>query len=361
MRSMLLSVLKDCPYTEKGILTGCLRISKESLFTGLNNLAVYSVTGKKYTDAFGFTEKEVSRLLADAELESKADVIREWYDGYSIGSEHIYTPWDVISYLNNLQADRNAKPENYWANSSGNDVIRRLIDMTDAGVSDEYSALINGDTIKKRIIETLTYSNLYSSEENIWSLFLMTGYLTLAGEYDPNGETELRLPNEEIRNLFASSVDEWFSDTVRESDRKALFRAIWEEDASSLSKEISSYLRQTISTYDFHENFYHAFLAGLLSGAGYTVRSNRESGEGRPDIILLDRKAGIAAVFELKRAESLESMEASADEALCQLKDKEYGNDLVDYDRIIGFGVSFYRKRALVRTADDLTLSRTFS
>ena len=242
MRSMLLSVLKDCPYTEKGILTGCLRISKESLFTGLNNLAVYSVTGKKYTDAFGFTEKEVSRLLADAELESKADIIREWYDGYSIGSEHIYTPWDVISYLNNLQADRNAKPENYWANSSGNDVIRRLIDMTDAGVSDEYSALINGDTIKKRIIETLTYSNLYSSEENIWSLFLMTGYLTLAGEYDPNGETELRLPNEEIRNLFASSVNEWFSDTVRESDRKALFRAIWEEDASSLSKEISSYL-----------------------------------------------------------------------------------------------------------------------
>ena len=360
MRSMLLSVLKDCPYTEKGILTGCLRISKESLFTGLNNLAVYSVTGKKYTDAFGFTEKEVSRLLADAELESKADIIREWYDGYSIGSEHIYTPWDVISYLNNLQADRNAKPENYWANSSGNEAIRRLIDMTDASVSDEYSTLINGGTIRKRIIETLTYSNLYSNEENIWSLFLMTGYLTLAGEYDPNGETELRLPNEEIRNLFASSVDEWFSDTVRESDRKALFRAIWEEDASSLSKEISSYLRQTISTYDFHENFYHAFLAGLLSGAGYTVRSNRESGEGRPDIILLDRKAGTAAVFELKRAESLDSMEASADEALCQLKDKEYGNDLVDYDRIIGFGISFYRKRALVRTADGLTLSRTF-
>ena len=352
MRSMLLSVLKDCPYTEKGILTGCLRISKESLFTGLNNLAVYSVTGKKYIDSFGFTEEEVSRLLSDSGLEDKAEIIREWYDGYSIGPEHIYTPWDVISYLNNLQADRNAKPENYWANSSGNEVIRRLIDMTDAGVSDEYSALINGSTIKKRIMETLTYSNLYSSEENIWSLFLMTGYLTLAGEYNPNGETELRLPNEEIRNLFASSVDEWFSDTVRRSDRKALFRAIWEEDTLSLSKEISSYLRQTISTYDFQENFYHAFLAGLLSGAGYIVRSNRESGEGRPDIILLDRKAGTAAVFELKRAESLEGMEASADEAICQLREKEYGNDLVDYDRIIGFGISFYRKRALVRNTD---------
>ena len=361
IKSMLLSVLKDCPYTEKGILTGCLRISKESLFTGLNNLAVYSVTGDEYSDAFGFTESEVMKLLGDTELEDKAGIIRKWYDGYNIGKDQIYTPWDVLSYINRLQVNRDAKPENFWANSSGNDVIRKFIDLTDAEVGDDYSALISGGVIRKRIIETLTYSNLYSSEENIWSLFLMTGYLTLAGEYDPNGETELRLPNEEIRNLFASSVDEWFSDTVRESDRKALFRAIWEEDASSLSKEISSYLRQTISTYDFHENFYHAFLAGLLSGAGYTVRSNRESGEGRPDIILLDRKAGTAAVFELKRAESLDSMEASADEALCQLKDKEYGNDLVDYDRIIGFGISFYRKRALVRSADDLTLSRTFS
>ena len=360
IRAMFLSVLKDCPYTEKGILTGCLRISKESLFTGLNNLAVYSVTGAEYADAFGFTEEEVLRLLSDTGLTDKADVIQKWYDGYAIGDRHIYTPWDVLSYVKRLQVSADAEPENYWANSSGNDVIRRLIDMTDAEVGADYSALIDGRNIEKRVLETLTYGDLYSSEENIWSLLLATGYLTLAGKYYPNGETLLKLPNEEIRCLFAYYVDEWFSDTVRESDREALFRAIWEEDASSLSKEISSYLRQTISTYDFHENFYHAFLAGLLSGAGYIVRSNRESGEGRPDIILLDRKAGTAAVFELKRAESLDSMEASADEALCQLKDKEYGNDLVDYDRIIGFGISFYRKRALVRTADGLTLSRTF-
>ena len=348
MRSMLLSVLKDCPYTEKGILTGCLRISKESLFTGLNNLAAYSVTGDSYATSFGFTEEEVSKLLSDAEMEDKAGIIRKWYDGYSIGREHIYTPWDVISYVARLQVNRNANPENYWANSSGNDVIRRLIDMTDAGVSDEYSALINGESIKKRIIETLTYNNLYSSSENIWSLLLMTGYLTIAGEYIPDGETELRLPNEEIRRLFAVSVDEWFSDTVRKSDRKALFRAIWEEDAPSLSKEISSYLRQTISTYDAQENFYHAFLAGLLSGAGYSVRSNRESGDGRPDIILLDRKAGTAAVFELKSAKTLDGMKDSAEKAIRQLKDREYGNDLVDYDKIISFGISFYRKRALV-------------
>ena len=329
MRSMLLSVLKDCPYTEKGILTGCLRISMESLFTGLNNLSVHSVTGSEYTDAFGFTENEVGRLLKDSGLEDKADIVRTWYDGYCIGDEHIYTPWDVISYVRKLMSDREAEPENYWANSSDNGAIRRLIDMTDAEVSDEYSMLIDGGTIRKRIVETLTYSSLYSSAENIWSLLLMTGYLTLAGKYYPNGETELRLPNNEIRTLFMTSVDEWFSDTVKESDRKTLFRSIWAGDEESLSREISSYLRQTISTYDFQENFYHAFLAGLLSGAGYIVRSNRESGEGRPDIILLDRKAGTAAVFELKRSETLEGMEAVAEDAISQLRDREYGNETV--------------------------------
>lgn len=352
IRAMFLSVLKDCPYTEKGILTGCLRISKESLFTGLNNLAVYSVTSAKYADAFGFTEKEVTRLLSDAGLVEKSDIIRKWYDGYAIGNEHIYTPWDVISYVDLLQIDINAKPENYWANSSGNDVIRRLIDMTDAEVGDDYSTLINSGIIKKRIVETLTYNNLYSSAENIWSLLLMTGYLTLAGEYFPNEESALRLPNEEIRLLFDSSIDEWFSDTIKGSDRKALFASIWEGDADVLSKEISAYLRQTISTYDFKEHFYHAFLAGLLSGAGYIVKSNRESGEGRPDIILLDRKGGKAAVFELKRANSIEDMEKAAEKAVNQLKDRDYGGDIIDYDEIISFGISFFRKRALVKISD---------
>ena len=280
LRAMLLSVLKDCPYTEKGVLTGCLRISKESLFTGLNSLFVHSVTDSEYSDVFGFTEEEVSMLLSEAWLEDKADTIRAWYDGYNIGREHLYTPWDVISYVRRLQSDRDAEPENYWANSSGNDVIRRLIETTGAEVSDDYSSLINGGTIHKRIVETLTYSNLYDTDENIWSLLLMTGYLTLAGKYYPNGETELKLPNNEVRTIFTTSVDEWFRDTVRKSDRKRLFEAIWAGDALTLTEELSGYLRQTISIYDTQEYFYHAFLAGLLSGAGYVVRSNRESGNG---------------------------------------------------------------------------------
>ena len=352
IRAMFLSVLKDCPYTEKGILTGCLRISKESLFTGLNNLAVYSVTGDKYTDAFGFTEEEVRRLLSDTGLTDKADVIQKWYDGYAIGDRHIYTPWDVLSYVKRLQVSADAEPENYWANSSGNDVIRRLIDMTDAEVGADYSALIDGRNIEKRVLETLTYGDLYSSEENIWSLLLATGYLTLAGKYYPNGETFLKLPNEEIRCLFAHYVDEWFSENVRKSSRKTLFHAIWTGDTDMLSEQISQYLFDTISYYDYREDYYHAFLAGLLSGAGYIVKSNRESGTGRADILLLDRKNRRAAVFEVKRTSSADDMEKAAESALEQMRAMEYGDDLQGYREIIRYGIAFFRKDAVVMKAE---------
>ena len=352
IRAMFLSVLKDCPYTEKGILTGCLRISKESLFTGLNNLAVYSVTGAEYADAFGFTEEEVLRLLSDTGLTDKADVIQKWYDGYAIGDRHIYTPWDVLSYVKRLQVSADAEPENYWANSSGNDVIRRLIDMTDAEVGADYSALIDGRNIEKRVLETLTYGDLYSSEENIWSLLLATGYLTLAGKYYPNGETLLKLPNEEIRCLFAYYVDEWFSENVRKSSRKALFHAIWTGDADMLSEQISQYLFDTISYYDYREDYYHAFLAGLLSGAGYIVKSNRESGTGRADILLLDRKNRRAAVFEVKRTSSADDMEKAAESALEQMQAMEYGDDLQGYREIIRYGIAFFRKDAVVMKAE---------
>ena len=349
IRAMFLSVLKDCPYTEKGILTGCLRISKESLFTGLNNLAVYSVTGDKYTDAFGFTEEEVLKLLSDTGLADKADVIQKWYDGYAIGDKHIYTPWDVISYIDRLQVNPEAEPENYWANSSRNDVIRRLIDMTDAEVGADYSALIDGRNIEKRVLETLTYGDFYSSEENIWSLLLATGYLTLAGKYYPNGETLLKLPNEEIRCLFAYYVDEWFSENIRKSSRKTLFHAIWTGDTDMLSEQISQYLFDTISYYDYREDYYHAFLAGLLSGAGYIVKSNRESGTGRADILLLDRKNRRAAVFEVKRTSSADDMEKAVESALEQIRTMEYGHDLEGYRTILRYGVSFCRKAALIR------------
>ena len=352
VRAMLLSVLKDCPYTHKGILTGCLRVSKESLFTGLNNLAVYSVTSGKYSSLFGFTEEEVARLLKDTGLEDKAPVVRQWYDGYSIGGVSLYSPWDVVSYVDILLADRDAEPENYWANSSGSEVVRRLIDMTDARVGKEYSTLINGEAIRKHVVETLTYGNLYSSAENIWSLLFMTGYLTLAGKWKPNGETELRLPNEEVRSLFARCVDEWFRDRVRTSDRKELFEALWTCDADALSRIISQYLFRTISYYDYKEDYYHAFLAGLLSDDDYLVESNRESGTGRADIIVQDEDRCRAAVIEVKRAHSRDEMDKMADLALAQLKDREYGSDLEGYSKVVGYGVAFYHKEALVKVLE---------
>ena len=351
MRSMLLSVLKDCPYTHKGILTGCLRVSKESLFTGLNNLAGYSVTGDDYAEAFGFSEEEVARLLHDAGLDDKADVVKQWYDGYSIGGASLYTPWDVVSYVKKLQTNRNAKPENYWANSSSNEEIRQLIDITSTSEGD-YSTLINGGIIRKRIVETMTYSNLYSDEENIWNLLLMTGYLTLAGDYDANDENTLRLPNEEVRSLFASCVDEWFRKKVRTSDRKALFEALWAGDAEALSQIISRCLRETISYYDYKEDYYHAFLAGLLSGAPYTVKSNRETGNGRADILVIDKASNTLVILEVKRAQSRDELEKLATQALAQLKDREYGSDLEDYSKVVGYGVAFFRKEALVKVLE---------
>ena len=351
--SEMLSVMRSmCPYTHKGILTGCLRVSKESLFTGLNNLAVYSVTGDDYAEAFGFSEEEVARLLHDAGLDDKADVVKQWYDGYSIGGASLYTPWDVVSYVKKLQTNRNAKPENYWANSSSNEEIRQLIDITSTSEGDEYSTLINGGIIRKRIVETMTYSNLYSDEENIWNLLLMTGYLTLAGKWKPNGETELRLPNEEVRSLFASCVDEWFRKKVRTSDRKALFEALWAGDAEALSQIISRCLRETISYYDYKEDYYHAFLAGLLSGAPYTVKSNRETGSGRADILVIDKASNTLVILEVKRAQSRDDLEKLATQALAQLKDREYGSDLEGYSKVVGYGVAFFRKEALVKVLE---------
>ena len=215
----------------------------------------------------------------------------------------------------------------------------------------EYSKLINGGIIRKRIVETMTYSNLYSDEENIWNLLLMTGYLTLAGKWKPNGETELRLPNEEVRSLFASCVDEWFRKKVRTSDRKALFEALWAGDAEALSQIISQYLFETISYYDYKEDYYHAFLAGLLSSQ-YPMKSNRETGSGRADILVIDKASNTLVILEVKRTHSRDEMDKMADLALAQLKDREYGSDLEDCSKVVGYGVAFFRKEALVKVLE---------
>lgn len=346
IRTMFSSVLKDDPDVEKAVLTGCLRISKESLFTGLNNLSVYSLTNPKYADSFGFTDEEMVQLLSDTGFSDKLGSIRSWYDGYRIGNCSIFAPWDVLRYIDILQADRESNPENFWANTSGNDIIRRFLELRSASISDDYSALINGESISKRITENLTYDSMYEDEENIWSVLFETGYLTLAGRWDENRETQLRLPNEEIRQLFISVVDKWFSDEMRRSDRSSLYEAIWNGDEAGLSSILSDYLEMSISYYDYSESFYHAFVAGLLASSPYRVLSNRESGIGRPDLLLVDSKNRRAAVLEFKIAGSDEDMKAAAEEALSQIEAKEYGSDLPRYS-IVSFGIAFFRKSAL--------------
>lgn len=346
LRSLFTSVLKDNPNVIKGIMTGCLRVSKESIFTGLNNLCIYSLTSPSYSDAFGFTEKEVSKLLSDAGLKNKAKEIQNWYDGYRIGKDHIYASWDVLSYVKDHIANPDTPPKNYWANTSGNEIIKKLINETNAAISSEYTDLINGKTISRRINENLTYSDLYNSEDNLWSLLFETGYITLSGLYNENGETLLSLPNEEMKRLFIASSDSWFRESISKENLSDLFHAIWQDNPEKLSELLSDYLFRTISYNDYSEAYYHAFLAGLFSSSEYTVKSNMESGNGRPDLLIMDMKRMRLAVFEFKIAKDISELEETTQNAIEQIKTNEYGEDLSYFKEVHRYAIVFVKKKA---------------
>ena len=346
LRSLFTSVLKDNPNVIKGILTGCLRVSKESIFTGLNNLCIYSLTSPSYSDAFGFTEKEVSKLLSDSGLENKAKEIQNWYDGYRIGKDHIYAAWDVLSYVKDHIANPDTPPKNYWANTSGNEIIKKLINETNAAISSEYTDLINGKTISRRINENLTYSDLYNSEDNLWSLLFETGYITLSGLYNENGETLLSLPNEEMKRLFIASSDSWFRESISKENLSGLFHAIWQDNPEKLSEQLSDYLFRTISYNDYSEAYYHAFLAGLFSSSEYTVKSNMESGNGRPDLLIMDMKRMRLAVFKFKIAKDISELEETTRNAIEQIKTNEYGEDLSYFKEVHRYAIVFVKKKA---------------
>ena len=346
LRSLFTSVLKDNPNVIKGIMTGCLRVSKESIFTGLNNLCIYSLTSPSYSDAFGFTEKEVSKLLSDSGLKNKAKEIQNWYDGYRIGKDHIYASWDVLSYVKDHIANPDTPPKNYWANTSGNEIIKKLINETNAAISSEYTDLINGKTISRKINENLTYSDLYNSEDNLWSLLFETGYITLSGLYNENGETLLSLPNEEMKRLFIASSDSWFRESISKENLSGLFHAIWQDNPEKLSELLSDYLFRTISYNDYSEAYYHAFLAGLFSSSEYTVKSNMESGNGRPDLLIMDMKRMRLAVFEFKIAKDISELEETTQNAIEQIKTNEYGEDLSYFKEVHRYAIVFVKKKA---------------
>ena len=347
----IMQVLKDNDYLKFAVITGCLRISKESIFTGTNNFRVSTIASSRFNEYFGFTENEVRKLLKDAGALNQYSDIKEWYDGYNFGGIDIYCPWDVVSYVDDFLGGEKNLPKCYWMNTSGNDIIRTFIDKYAEEIQEDFEELLAGKFIRMPIKEDLTYDLLHSSKDNFWSILYLTGYIT--GEKNSSlelGEMLLRIPNKEIKEIFNDTISQWFKEKVNTLNREKLFAAVWKGDSEVLTEQITKLLVQTISYYDYREDFYHAFLAGIFTGAGYRVESNKEHGEGRSDIVVKDTRNFRVAVFEIKYADKKADLGKSCEKALAQIINRQYTVDYVeDYDEILCYGIAFYKKRCLVK------------
>ena len=355
IRGMLSTALKDNDAMRFAVITGCLRIAKESIFTGTNNFVSDTISSAHLNEYFGFTQEEVDQILSDADQMDYAEDVKAWYDGYHFGELDVYCPWDVMNYLRDLRKNPKIKPASYWRNTSDNAIIRSFIDYAGENIHEKMEMLLAGGYIIQKIREDLTYDYLHSSEENLWSILYSTGYLTqVRGEELPPDTAALMIPNAEIRQIFETSVQEWFDDSARKENRTALFDAVWSGDIETLTEEMNELLRKTISYHDYKEDFYHAFLAGIFTGAGYSVDSNRERGEGRSDVVVRNSSKGRVALFEAKYAKTLDGLEASCEAALQQIEDRQYAKDFADdYDDILCYGIAFYKKRCLVKKNNE--------
>ena len=355
IRGMLSTALKDNDAMRFAVITGCLRIAKESIFTGTNNFVSDTISSAHLNEYFGFTQEEVDQILSDADQMDYAEDVKAWYDGYHFGELDVYCPWDVMNYLRDLRKNPKIKPASYWRNTSDNAIIRSFIDYAGENIHEKMETLLAGGYIIQKIREDLTYDYLHSSEENLWSILYSTGYLTqVRGEELPPDTAALMIPNAEIRQIFETSVQEWFDDSARKENRTALFDAVWSGDIETLTEEMNELLRKTISYHDYKEDFYHAFLAGIFTGAGYSVDSNRERGEGRSDVVVRNSSKGRVALFEAKYAKTLDGLEASCEAALRQIEDRQYAKDFADdYDDILCYGIAFYKKRCLVKKNNE--------
>lgn len=354
MKTMMITSLKDNPALRFAVITGCLKISKESIFTGTNNFVSDTITAARFNEYFGFTQKDVDQLLIDADVSEKTEQVKVWYDGYHFGKTDVYCPWDVMNYLRDLQENPDAKPTGYWKNTSDNSIIRSFIDFAGSNITEKLETLLTGGYLTEHIDENLTYDYLHSSEENLWSVLYLTGYLTRVREVDlkekpSDGVTALMIPNEEIKEIFQTTIRKWFDDNAKEWDRKPLFDAVWNGKSEEITREMTRLLRMTISYHDYKEDFYHAFLAGIFTGAGYVVQSNKEHGEGRSDVVVLDSRNGRVAVFEAKYSKTLEHMKSDCEKAVRQINDRMYAEEFADnYDEVFCYGISFYKKRCIV-------------
>lgn len=349
IKGMMGTALKDNEFLEFSVITGCLRIAKESIFTGTNNFASYSVLDADFSEYFGFSEEEVEKMLLAADRQDKADLIKEWYDGYIFGDSFLYCPWDVMNYMSALKKRENAKPKNYWKNTSHNGILLTFVKRTDFKVRGKFEILMNGGTITQTISDELTYDTLHSSEDNLWSVILMTGYLTKADAGEEGETVRLKIPNREIASIFEDTVVKLFQDTMDDSCRKDMMEALWRGDEREASEAISNLLWKTISYNDYHEDYYHAFLAGAFVGLGYEVESNKEKGLGRPDIFLKDDDNRRVIIIETKRSKKEDNLDQDCDRAVSQILSKKYAEGLYGYTQILCYGIAFFQKQARVK------------
>lgn len=364
IRGLFGQALKTNEFLQFAVLTGCLRISKESIFTGLNNFKVMSITDSRFDEQFGFTDEEVRKLLSDYGMDSHFDEVKEWYDGYHFGRADVYCPWDVINHADHLRDDSDAKPQTYWINSSGNSLVRRLINRADSSTKDEIERLIAGEAVEKVIRQDLTYDEIENSIDNIWSVLFTTGYLTKIGEVKlPDSESYaymLVIPNKEVREVFVLQIQEWFKAVVANDNdaMKLLSKAILDKDEEILARQLNIVMGRMISILDtkapddMKENFYHGLLLGLLRGSNpdWLIKSNRESGDGFSDILIKPENPDLGIVIEVKYAKEFKGLDAACDAAMAQIKQKRYDETLRDEGRcdILAYGIAFCRKRCKV-------------
>ena len=359
IRSLFESALKTNPYLEKGIITGCLRISKESIFTGLNNLKVDSVLHTDYADSFGFTEAEVQEMLAYYDLSVELPEVKEWYDGYLFNRIEIYNPWSILKYVNDRKDHVTQFALPYWSNTSSNSIIREMVGEADEEAKEDLETLINGGTIEKRVHEDITYGDIHQSQDNLWNFLFFTGYLKKISERKEEKKLYLtmKIPNLEIASIYEDSISYWFDQRMKQTDRSPLLHALESGDCEAAEDFINRQLMETISYFDHSESFYHGFMAGLLTNiGGYRVKSNRESGSGRPDIVLQtpNIRKGRVIILELKLAESIADLEAAADRGLAQIEEQRYAAPFTNegYPDVRKYAVSFYKKDCTLRKAN---------
>ncbi|GBU21594.1 ATPase AAA [Fibrobacteres bacterium R8-0-B4] len=361
IRPLLSGAFKDNPHLQTAVMTGCLRISKESIFTGLNNLEVISILNKYYSEYFGFTQTEMDALLEYYGFSEKRQLVMDWYNGYLFGNTEVYNPFSSVFVVNNWLADVTEHPKPYWVNTSGNDIIRDMIDKADAETKDGIETLMAGGTVSAVIHEDMTYGEMHKNTDNLWNFLLFTGYLKKTGDGRQNADGELTLdlsiPNIELRYIYKTQIMEWFKDKIANKNLDALHNAVLSGDVETFQNELSSVLLESISYMDSAESLYHGVMIGVLARInGYQLKSNRESGDGRSDLVLYsaNQKDGTAVIFEFKVAPKAKLLSNVCADALKQIDDKNYAAywDEEDYKNIIKYGIGFYGKRCKIQKGE---------